>query len=127
MAKTKKGKSNQNRRSTKTVKTSGSPKKVVRAASASPEPELSKENIRKQSTAPETTTVLPFGKMNYILLLVCVGLIVLGFFLMSLEKFIDATEFSIALYVAPPIVVAGFLGIIYAIMYKPKENSEAQA
>lgn len=67
---------------------------------------------------------LPFTRMNYILLLAGVGVIVFGFLLMSMDDFIDATEFSISLYIAPPIVVAGFIGIIYAIMYKPKAQVE---
>lgn len=122
MAKTNKGKSNQNRRSGKTAKSSTSSKKVVKTASKPVEP---KE--KKESPVSRQETVLPFGRMNYILLIACVGLIVIGFFLMSLEDFIDASKFSIALYIAPPIVMAGFVGIIYAIMYRPKETTESQA
>lgn len=89
----------------------------------------------KQSTAPTTPTQksrssqmdtpahLPFERMNYILLVVGVLMIGFGFFLMSLDGFVDATQFSVSLYIAPVVVVAGFLEIIYAIMYKPKRIS----
>lgn len=65
---------------------------------------------------------LPFTRKNYMLLLIGVGMIAVGFFLMSLDDFVDASKFSISLYIAPPIVVAGFLEIIYAIMYKDKTS-----
>ncbi|MEO1382019.1 MAG: DUF3098 domain-containing protein [Bacteroidota bacterium] len=70
---------------------------------------------------------MPFGRMNYILLVVGVLIISLGFYLMSLDEFIDAKEFSISLYIAPPIVVGGFLEIIYAIMYRPKHTPSSNS
>ena len=91
------------------------PKKVVEKA-----PKV----IKAASSAGQDTVELPFSRMNYLLLLAGVGVIVLGFFLMSLDDFVDATQFSISLHIAPPIVVAGFIGIIYAIMYKPKAAPE---
>lgn len=66
-----------------------------------------------------SSMVLPFVRMNYILLLAGVALIAFGFYLMSLDNFVDATQFSISLHIAPIVVVSGFVGIIYAIMYKP--------
>ncbi|RMG67350.1 MAG: DUF3098 domain-containing protein [Bacteroidetes bacterium] len=80
----------------------------------------------KGSASTASDAELPFSRMNYLLLLAGVGVIILGFFLMSLDDFVDATQFSISLHIAPPIVVAGFVGIIYAIMYKPKDPSEAE-
>ncbi len=74
--------------------------------------------------APEPKAVsnarLPFERMNYILLVIGIVLIAVGFFLMRGE-YVDATKFSVPLYVAPVIVVAGFLEIAYAIMYSPKK------
>ncbi|MEL6250622.1 MAG: DUF3098 domain-containing protein [Bacteroidota bacterium] len=67
--------------------------------------------------------VLPFGRMNYILLLIGIGIIGLGFFLLSLDDFVDATEFSVSLYIAPVVIVGGFIEIIYAIMYKDKSQT----
>lgn len=60
--------------------------------------------------------------MNYILLGIGAGLLFLGFFLMSLDtEFVDATKFSIALHVAPVVIMLGFGEIIYAILYRPKQ------
>lgn len=69
---------------------------------------------------------LPFGKMNYILLGIGVALIAIGFFLMSLDGFVDATQFSISLHIAPLLVVGGFGEIIYAIMYQPRTPDQVQ-
>lgn len=78
----------------------------------------SRPTIKRDQTSQE----LPFGRMNYILLLVGVGIIAFGFFLMSLDDFVDATKFSISLHIAPFIVVGGFVEVIYAIMYNPNKN-----
>ena len=70
---------------------------------------------------------LPFTRMNYILLGLGVAIIGIGFWLMSLDPFIDATEFSISLYIAPIVVVGGFVEIIFAIMYKEPGKISADA
>jgi len=81
---------------------------------------------QRAEAAANRNVVMPFERMNYILLLVGIGIIAFGFFLMSIGDFKDASEFSVALHIAPIVVVAGFLEIIYAIMYTPKkvETSE---
>ncbi|MDX2283746.1 MAG: DUF3098 domain-containing protein [Bacteroidia bacterium] len=77
-----------------------------------------------EARKPEArTAVLPLSRINYILLAACVAVIALGFYLMSLDPFIDATQFSISLYIAPPVVMAGFVGVIFAIMYRPKATA----
>ncbi len=88
---------------------------------------LTTPESRAKASVSDSEVQLPFTRMNYILLLVGIGLIALGFMLMSLDDFIDATEFSISLYIAPPIVVLGFLEIIYAIMYRPKEKASPES
>jgi hypothetical protein len=75
----------------------------------------------------QPSETLPFTRKNYLLLLIGVGLIVVGFLLMSLDDFVDATQFSISLYIAPIFVVGGFVEIIFAIMYKEKKPDEASA
>ena len=63
---------------------------------------------------------LAFQKMNYILMLAGIGVVVLGFVLMSLET----AEYgfgSLGLTVGPITVMIG-LGIeFFAIMYRPKQ------
>lgn len=75
------------------------------------------------SKSQDVEVQMPFGRMNYILLLIGVAVIAFGFILMSMDDFIDATKFSVSLYIAPVVVVAGFVWIIYAIMYKEKGSA----
>ena len=60
-----------------------------------------------------------FSKRNYILLVIGVLAVVLGFVIMRLENEVDG---FISLYVAPIIILAGYLEIIYAILWRPKEQ-----
>ena len=94
------------------------------ATAAAPAPAAPKAQRQPKE---QKEVVMPFGRMNYILLVVGVLIISLGFYLMSLDEFIDAKEFSISLYIAPPIVVGGFLEIIYAIMYRPKHTPSSNS
>ncbi|MEM6764297.1 MAG: DUF3098 domain-containing protein [Bacteroidota bacterium] len=109
-----------------TRKGKSSPKKPIKKVKAVAKSQANKQvspkavkPVSSPSNVPNKEVVLPFTRMNYILLIVGVLIIGLGFFLMSLDEFVDATQFSISLYVAPIVVIVGFLEIIYAIMYKP--------
>ncbi len=66
---------------------------------------------------------LPFNKNNIFIILIGVFLIFLGYLLMSLENFKDATEFSMALYVCPVLIIAGHVVIAVGIIFKGK-NAE---
>ncbi|MEL6672679.1 MAG: DUF3098 domain-containing protein [Bacteroidota bacterium] len=117
-------KSSQPKKAKKPVqqKKSTTPKRVVVTASSeaktATKTAAKAPRTRSRKAAPEV--VLPFSRKNYMLMLLGVGLIAFGFFLMSLDEFIDASEFSISLYIAPILVVGGFVEIIYAILYRPK-------
>ena len=68
-----------------------------------------------------------FGKQNYILLIIGVVAIVLGFILMggpgSTETHFEPDIFSFRrIKLAPTICFAGFLFVIYVIMHKPKNR-----
>lgn len=73
-----------------------------------------------------------FGKKNYILLAVSVGIIILGLLLMSGGGSADSTEFTADIFstrrivVAPIVTLIGFLLIIYAIMAKPKSQDKSK-
>lgn len=74
---------------------------------------------------------LAFGKMNFILLAIGVAVIILGFLLMSgsgtTEEAFNPEIFSaMKIKVAPVVTFLGFVSIIVAIIYKPKDglNSE---
>ena len=67
-----------------------------------------------------TTARLPFQRVNYLLLIAGMLLLALGYGLMSTEKFIDSKQFSLALHVSPILILGGYAGIIFAILYRPK-------
>ncbi len=82
-----------------------------------PPPKLS-EATETVGRSPER---LPFGPKNYKLMAVGVAILVLGYVLLGMEKFKDVEEgFSIALHVAPVVILAGYAEIIYAIMVRDK-------
>lgn len=62
-------------------------------------------------------SALPFNRQNYILMLIGVGLILLGFFIMTLDK----EEFGfgfLGITLGPAITFIGFLFEFYAIFKK---------
>ncbi len=74
----------------------------------------------------ESKVEMPFGKKNYLFLLIGVGLIALGFLLMVGGKSTDPNVFNEEIFsfrritLAPILILAGFVVEIYAIMHKPK-------
>ncbi len=63
-----------------------------------------------------------FARRNYVLLLVGVAAVVIGFTAMRIENELHG---FISLYVAPLLILGGYLEIIYAILWQPKEAEEA--
>lgn len=63
-----------------------------------------------------------FSKTNYVLLGACVAAIIVGYALMRMENEVDG---FISLYVSPIILMAGYLGVIVAILYRPKRQEAA--
>ena len=66
-----------------------------------------------------------FSKVNYILLAIGMAVVVLGFLLMSgsgsTETVYDPDIFSARrIKVAPLVCLAGFVSMIYAVVYRPK-------
>lgn len=63
----------------------------------------------------------PFAKQNYMLMLVGIGVVMLGFLLMAF----DSSEFgfgTLGLTVGPITVLTGFVVGFFAIMMKPKSE-----
>ena len=58
-----------------------------------------------------------FTRQNYMLLALGVVLIIVGYTAMRLENEVDG---FISLYVAPLIILGGYLEIIYAILWRPR-------
>jgi hypothetical protein len=66
---------------------------------------------------------LPFGKINYKLMLIGLGLLAVGFVIMS----IDQEEFGfgfLGLTLGPLVVMSGFLLEIAAILRSPKNDDQ---
>lgn len=81
----------------------------------------------KEKTQPVITRTNLFGKENYILMLVGLAVLALGFFLMSGGKSADPKVFdpkevysTTRITIAPMLIIAGFIIEIVAIMKKPK-------
>lgn len=62
-----------------------------------------------------------FTRHNYILMLAGVLAVVAGYVMMRLENEVDG---FISLYVAPLLILAGYLEIIYAILWRPRDPQE---
>lgn len=63
---------------------------------------------------------LAFGKTNYILMLAGIGILIIGFFIMTLDKSDYGFGF-LGITLGPIVVVAGFIFEFFAIFYKPKK------
>jgi len=72
-----------------------------------------------------------FSKQNYVLFLAGLGLILLGYILMIGGGSDDPNVFNPAIFdaqritVAPMVCVLGFVTIIVAIMWRPKQKQES--
>ena len=68
-------------------------------------------------------SILPFGKKNYQLMVAGIGVILLGFILMSL----DSEEFGfgfLGLTLGPLVVFAGFVLGFFAILKTPEKSND---
>ena len=81
----------------------------------------SKSSTNEVTPKPVSNDQMSFTRKNYILLIIGILVIFFGFFLLSLDGFVDAQKFSISLYIAPFVIVGGFVEIVYAIMYREKK------
>ena len=81
----------------------------------------------KTTDAADNQKVMPFGKMNYILVLIGIALIALGFILMIGGGSSDPDVFNEQMFnfrrltLAPILVLAGFVVEIVAIFWKGKK------
>ena len=63
---------------------------------------------------------LPFGRKNYLLMIIGVLTLVLGFIIMSLDNEQHGFGF-LGLTLGPIVVMAGFIIEIFAILHKPSK------
>lgn len=74
---------------------------------------------------------LAFGKVNFIMLAIGLAIVIIGFILLSggssTETAFDPRIFSARhIKVAPVVTFIGFISIIGAIIYKPKDTSDKE-
>ncbi len=103
-------------------------KTFIKAAPPKPaEEKKPKPAAQKTAGVAEHKIDFAFGRENYKLLLIGLGLIVLGFILMIGGGSKDPKVFSYSLFdfqrltLAPILVLAGYIVEIFAIMKRPKE------
>lgn len=97
---------------------------------------LNKQNTLKSEPSKGSDFTFLFGKQNYIWMAVGIGLIALGFILMTghdanttPEGLHDVTYWNEEIYswrrirLAPFLVIAGFIVEIYAILINPTNNN----
>ena len=83
--------------------------------------------VTAKAAEPESRAGFAFGKENYKLLLIGLGLIALGFLLMIGGGSKDPNVFSYDIFnfrrltLAPILIIAGYVVEIFAIMKKPKD------
>ena len=83
----------------------------------------------KEKTEPGVEEKMPLGKMNYIMIGVCILLIAVGFFLMSGSSnegstFNNDVFSSTRIVVAPFITFLGFVLMVPAILWHGKKTQE---
>lgn len=96
---------------------------------------MSAKVIKTEKTAEKKsgkTVSMPFKKMNYILFLVGIAFLVLGYILMIGGGSTDPDVFSEKMYdfqrltLSPILIVIGFVVEIFAIMWRPKEEEKTE-
>lgn len=60
-----------------------------------------------------------FSRKNYMLIVAGVLLVVIGYVIMALEGEVDG---FFSLYIAPLLILGGYLEIIYAILWRPRSD-----
>ncbi len=78
----------------------------------------------------ERESGMALGRRNYVLMLIGLGVVVVGFLLMSGGGSDEAAVFNEAMFnfrritLAPIVVIAGFALEVYAIMWRPKKSGK---
>ena len=80
-----------------------------------------KNRSSRPASAPKNMAPMVFQRGNYLLLLLGIAMIIIGYVMMRTENEVDG---FISLYVAPLIILGGYLEVIYAILWKPKKQEE---
>ena len=81
---------------------------------------------RSRIAAVRAHAQMVFARKNYALLGVALALVVAGYGLMVFENVTaaDPVDGFLSLYVAPLLLLGGYLGIVYAILWRPRFPDE---
>jgi hypothetical protein len=83
---------------------------------------MAKAAASRRSRRPAARTArMVFARTNYLILGASVALVVVGYVLMRVENAVDG---FLSLYAAPLLILGGYLGVIAAILWRPKETDE---
>jgi hypothetical protein len=87
---------------------------------------MAKKSSRQstQRRARKGRVSMLFTLHNYLLLIIGVVAVVIGYTTMRIENEVDG---FISLYVAPLLILGGYLEIIYAILWRPKQEDAETA
>ena len=78
----------------------------------------------RRSSARSPHAQMVFSSRNYTVLLIALAVIVAGFAIMRIENDLNGV---ISLYVAPILILGGYLSIVYAILRQPGHEEETVA
>jgi hypothetical protein len=67
--------------------------------------------------------VMPFGRRNYQLIGLGLLIVAIGYIIMRVENEMDGFW---SLYVSPLLLLIGYLGIVYAIIWRPKTEAAGE-
>jgi len=115
------------KRANKTVKTPNVQQKTTTTTSKPQEQKKATPAPQKQKSSEGKTAVFVFNRQNYILLIVGLAFILVGFLLMIGGGSDDPNVFNEEIFskrritIAPILVITGYVIEIFAIMKKPKE------
>lgn len=70
---------------------------------------------------------IPLKNLNILIVLSGLFLIILGYVLMSTEGFIDSKEFSLSLYVSPPLIIVGHGVIAWGLIAGKRRTASTDA
>lgn len=82
------------------------------------------QRTRPRRGARTRSARMVFEKKNYQLLALGVMLVVIGFTAMRMENEVDGV---ISLYLSPLVVMAGYIAVLYAILWRPKTPADSSA
>ena len=78
----------------------------------------SRSSTRTDAAARRGRATMPFAATNYRLLLGAVALIVVGYVIMVIDNATgDAVDSAMSLFVAPLLLLAGYLGVAVAVLH----------